>query len=204
MPAFKDLSGRRFGRLLVEERAGMKGTSVAWRCLCLCGKRKDISSGALIAGRTLSCGCLGRQHRLEARTTHGATGSKEYRVWQKMLSRCTDTTNRRFKDYGGRGITVCTRWRSFENFLEDMGQRPSMEHTIDRINNEGNYEPSNCRWATRKEQARNTRRTRLVTFDGVTKPLAQWAEDTSIPYDLFYNRWVMGWSLEEICRRPRG
>lgn len=156
----KDLTGKQFGRLLVERQNGRsKSGSVMWECLCDCGKRKTVRGSHLTSGSTLSCGC---EHREIASATalrhgHSTSGrtSSTYNSWARMIDRCTNEKNNRFARYGGRGITVCTRWRKFENFLADMGEKPDKDLSIDRINNDGNYEPGNCRWATPAEQARN-------------------------------------------------
>jgi hypothetical protein len=162
MPAFRDLTGQRFGRLVVIGLAPKKGIRTRWNCHCDCGQDSVASSSDLRTGDTSSCGCLMRQRAREAHTVHGDTTpprTPEYRTWQTMLTRCRNPKRRDFKDYGGRGITVCERWaESYQAFLADVGRRPSPKHSIDRYpDNDGNYEPGNVRWATRSEQARNQR-----------------------------------------------
>lgn len=156
-----ELTGKTFERLTVLRFAGM-GTHghTEWHCICSCGTKKVVRGSCLVQGVLRSCGCLS----IERSTTHGnapRTGvSSEYRSWAHAKSRCECITNNKYPDYGGRGITMCERWRnSFAAFLEDMGKKPSSKHSIDRENNNGNYEPGNCRWATILQQANNKRTT---------------------------------------------
>ena len=158
-----NLVGRRFTRLVVTEQGEARthpgaGVSHHWICVCDCGTVKSVSGRALRSGLTQSCGCLNKELARSRATTHGGTGTAEYRAWRHMIGRCTDKNDKAFKDYGGRGIEVCDVWRkSFSAFLNHVGVRPSAGHSIDRINNDGNYEPGNVRWATAEIQANNKR-----------------------------------------------
>jgi hypothetical protein len=154
---FKDLTGLRFGRLLVTGRGENTAVGQArWICSCDCGKETLVHGYSLRGGLSNSCGCLQRLKTSTANKTHGQTKTSLYRIWAGMFTRCYDKNHRTYKWYGGRGITVCPRWKSFENFSADMGPRPG-NLTLDRINNDGNYELSNCRWASVKEQNTNRR-----------------------------------------------
>jgi hypothetical protein len=181
--------GTRFGRLVViSEPFGRYKVT----CRCDCGVEKAIRydhlSSEAGSGKAASCGCLNREKTSEANTTHGKLRGyqrpPEYAIWQQMINRCHRQPGTKYaKNHGDRGIEVCTRWRwSFENFLADMGPRPGgkREYTIERIKNERNYEPGNCRWATYQEQANNTRTNRLLTYDGRTMTLAEWARERKI------------------------
>ena len=154
-----NLQGQRFGRLLIGAKTRLD-KATAYVCTCDCGKTCVVRSQSLRRNETKSCGCARAERMRRAKTTHGFYKTATYNSHRSMLARCLDRTHRQFKDYGGRGITICRRWQiSFAAFLDDMGPRPSGT-TLDRINNNGNYEPANCRWATRLQQNRNKRTTK--------------------------------------------
>jgi hypothetical protein len=154
-------------------------------------------------GTPRSCGCRTGAIISEAKTTHGCAGHgaarrPEYRTWSQIIQRCGNKNNPAYKNYGGRGITVCKRWRKFENFFSDMGPRPSVQHSIDRTDNNKGYTPSNCRWATRKEQTRNTRHCRFLEYGGRRMTLMEWSEKTGIKRGTIARRLdVLGWSVSE-------
>ena len=148
-----DLTGKKFGRLTVIGRAHGKH----WSAICDCGGTAVSSGQSLREGKTKSCGCLGKEQLAEGRTKHSGSKRPEYKLWSGIIQRCTNPNNKHYRNYGGRGISVCDRWKDFANFFSDIGARPSKELTIDRTNNDGNYEPGNVRWATRKQQQNNRR-----------------------------------------------
>jgi hypothetical protein len=185
-----DLTNQRFGRLVALERASNRGTRTRWLCRCDCGKTHVTETSLLTSGGTKSCGCLrielGRKLGASSRR-HGhcsdGKSTPEYTAWASMISRCSDPKVVTFKHYGGRGIRVCARWQTFENFLSDMGPRPSGQqgnrpaYSLDRHPDpNGNYEPGNCRWATWKEQNRNNRHNTHVVILETSKTIAEWSE----------------------------
>lgn len=155
----KDLTGQRFGMLTAIKTVGVTGINRrrVWLVLCDCGKAKKTAVSNLVDGKARSCGCLKDKIHTDRLKTHGAFGTPEYRTWAGMLSRCRNKASKAYRHYGFRGIKVCSRWLRFENFLKDMGKRPSLKFSLDRINNNGDYEPNNCRWATAKQQVNNRR-----------------------------------------------
>lgn len=162
MTRIMDLEGKKFGRLTVLKFDSVRNTNSYFHCICECGNQIVVAGCSLKQGQTKSCGCLHKEKTSKANSKHGHTSnysrSPEYRSWRSMITRCEVPNLNCFENYGGRGIKVCDRWRhSFENFLEDMGKRPSLSYTLDRIDVNGNYEPSNCRWADNYQQAINKR-----------------------------------------------
>jgi len=159
MSKIKDLTGKRFGRLVVRAAAGSRRRSRIWLCACDCSQLKEFSTTTLVSHGTRSCGCLRRERQKAPRKgKHKLSKTVEYRLWQSIKTRCYNENTREYVNYGGRGIRMSAAWRkSFVQFLEDVGKRPSPVHTLDRIDNDGDYEAGNVRWATRKEQMANRR-----------------------------------------------
>lgn len=173
------LSGSRFGRLVVISESTVRTKYRYFGCLCDCGNSASVRGDYLRSGKTKSCGCIARETTAARNLRHGHTvGGKlsgAFNSWRGIIERCLNRTGKMYENYGGRGITVCDRWMTFESFLSDMGERP-LGCSIDRIDNNGNYEPGNCRWATPSQQSSNTRRSRLITFNGETLNIGVWAK----------------------------
>lgn len=189
--AFKyDLRGKKFGKLTAVERLGP-----SWRCVCECGNERLLPTGHLMSGHSMSCGCNCYTHR-KSRTI-------EYLVWSRMKARCYDPNSPSWDHYGGRGIKLCKKWEfDFAAFLADVGHRPAPGYSIERINNDGDYEPGNVRWATAKEQANNRSTTVLLTFNGKTQTTTQWCDELGIPYQRLMQRIKRGWSAESALTAP--
>jgi hypothetical protein len=187
MPAFKDITGQRFSRLTAIRRvAKNQHRKSMWLFRCDCGNETVVMISHAISGHTQSCGCLHLEALLKRAVTHGQGGvnrrSREYESWAHMLQRCRNKNDPGYKNYGGRGIAVCERWNEFESFLADMGPKPSSKHQLDRIDNDEDYKPENCRWATRIEQANNKRTNHFITMAGRTLSLADWSRQLDFPY----------------------
>jgi len=197
---FKDITGQKFERLTVIKIAGKdKGRNYKWLCQCDCGNILKVVGNSLRMGRTKSCGCLQKKWAKKHggfNKTHGMKDTIEYTTWLNMKSRCLNKNNKRYKDYGGRGITICKEWEnSFETFYKDMGKRLN-EMSIDRVDNNKGYSKENCRWATNKEQARNTRRNKMVAYKGENFCLKDWAKKLDIKYTTLWYRLKRGWSVK--------
>lgn len=199
----KDLSGQRFGRLTVIgiDRSRPTKGGAHWLCSCDCGGKTSSRSGSLVSGSSTSCGCLARERTRQRSIKHGMEGKPIYQLWDGMIRRCYNPNHAAYKNYGGRGITVCDRWRSFEKFFEDIGFRPE-GMSLDRIDNDKGYSPDNCRWATQKEQCRNTRTNRMLTAFGTTKSLIEWAEHIGVTENLLRTRLRSGWAIERALTEP--
>ena len=204
MSANKDQEtiGAYFGKLLVTGVAPSVGGRRVYSCVCACGSELSVRGYSLRTGNTTSCGCVGRSKTVVRSTVHGLSSTPEYQAWLMTRQRCENPSQRDFRHYGGRGIYMCDRWKVFENFLADMGRRPP-KLTLERLDNDGPYAPGNCVWATRKVQALNTRRNRLLTFQGETKPLSQWAEGLGLPSRTINARITkLGYSDDRALTQP--
>ena len=197
-----DLTGRKFGRLTVISRGdNTKNKRIRWHCQCDCGGDALVVGAHLKNGNTQSCGCIHKKGLVERQTSHGMSETAEYATWMHMKQRCDNISDKDYKDYGGRGIEVCDRWRKFENFYEDMGPRPKGA-SINRINNDGNYEPGNCEWAGGKDQARNKSNNCMIEYDGQIKCLQAWADKSGIPRGTIKYRITHGWTVKQALETP--
>lgn len=203
MTKLVDMVGATFGRVTVVARAANEASGQArWSCLCSCGKEFTAGGSNLRGGRTRSCGCATKEALDRARVVHGEHGTLTYKRWKAMKERCYGKRSIGYKNYGGRGIAVCDRWReSFSAFLEDMGPVPD-GWQLDRIDNDGNYEPSNCRWVPQLVNANNRRNNRLVEFDGKKMTIAAWARETGLSQEAIRQRLNANWPVERALTSP--
>lgn len=213
MGRFIDLTNKKFGRLTALKRVANRGDNTMWECSCVCGGKAIVSSGHLSDGHTNSCGCYRADRIVAANTKHGMSGDSFYHLWHNITRRCAKENNQNYDRYGGRGIKVCDRWLKFENFKDDMYDS-YVDHckiyskkntSIDRINNNGNYEKNNCRWATRAEQTRNYSRNVVIKHDGENYRLKDLHKklNLKISYDTFHDRIRRrGMSLKEAITTP--
>lgn len=200
----ENIEGKKFGRLTVFSISPHKpGTRVKWMCRCDCGRDVTVAAHSLKSGLTASCGCLQKDRTSAVNTTHGATGSMEYSVWCNMRQRCRNQNNPRFKDYGGRKLTVCKRWENFQLFLEDMGRCPSPNHTIERIKNSTGYSLKNCKWIPRANQADNRRNNINIVVKGVRHSLGYWCRHLGLNYWMVRSRIKNGWDGRVALFTPK-
>lgn len=227
---YRDDIGKRYNRLVVTGYIPGRTTprsTPRFVCLCDCGRVKQVNAQQVVLGKVKSCGCYRVElgHQTIARVwatpprrvpkpkppgpgkgwskTHGLSKAPGYQNWLAMMARCYNNSHVGYPRYGGRGITVCERWHSPKNFLADMGNPPSASHSLDRIDNDGNYEPGNCRWATASEQHRNRSDNHLLTWQGRTACIAEWVEITGLPFDRILRRLRDGWSVEKALSTPK-
>ena len=202
--SFHDLTGQKFGRLTVVNRAGTgKDKQVLWLCKCDCGSNCIVFASNLRKGHTKSCGCLQKEATSKANKTHGMRHSRLYHIWNAMIGRCHRKADRAYPSYGGRGIAVCDEWHSFAGFHSwalAAGYEDGL--SIDRIDNDLGYSPSNCRWVTRYVQANNKRSNRCVEYNGETHTIAEWAEILGIKYATLRKRINDGWDVEKAFSAP--
>lgn len=206
----RDISGNRYGKLVVIEFSHISEDRkrTYWKCKCDCGKEIITRGDGLKSGHTSSCGCYNKEivSKTKGATTHGMTNDRIYKIYCGMKNRCLNPNTAGYMNYGGRGIKVCDEWlddfMSFYNWAMENGYSDKL--SIDRIDVNGNYEPSNCRWATEKEQSNNTRRTVFVTYNNEEKPISYWASQFGIKPKTIKNRLKNGWSVEEALNTPVG
>lgn len=201
-----NLAGKKFNYLSIVSFHSIKsyksGQKTLWNAKCVCGKELIIHGSSVTKKiPQISCGCIAHKALSERSKTHGMTDTRSYRIWQAMLNRCRNKNLYQFNNWGGRGIKVCERWLSFDNFFRDMGCPPN-GYSIDRINNDGNYEPDNCKWSSKKEQARNTSKNRIIEFNGEAKLLVDWADQLGIDQASLRER-LDKWSLEKALTTPK-
>lgn len=200
--AMDDFIGKKFNALTVIGPTNMRqGNAVLWHCVCECGN--DVFRPKwFIQNKLKSCGCKTKQILSDAHKRHGETDTPTWRSWKSMHERCYMLAHKSFSQYGGRGIIVCDRWHTYENFRADMGVRPNGS-TLGRIDNDGIYEPGNCRWETPKQQARNRRSSTLLTHDGKTMCVTAWADETGLPHTTIAARLKKGWDPIRALTQPR-
>ena len=205
----RDLVNQRFGRLLVINKIGSnKYNNVIWLCKCDCGNCVEVTSNSLKSGKTRSCGCLKKDLATIRMTKHGfacRATIKTYNAWFNMIERCYNFEGINYHRYGARGIEVCDRWldkeKGLANFMGDMGESP-INTSLDRIDNNGDYTPENCRWATYKEQGNNKETNRNITYNNITLNMKQWANTLGINYSTLRQRLRLGWSIERAFTTP--
>jgi hypothetical protein len=204
---FIDLTGQTFGRLTVIKEDSVVKEKTMWLCQCLCGKITKVPTNNLRNGTSSSCGCLRKELLIKRIQKHGMAKANSahrhrlYKIWSGMKTRCHNKNEKAYKNYGGRGITVCDEWLKFEPFYEwatKNGYYDTLE--IDRIDNNGNYEPSNCRWVTSRENQLNKRNNRLITINGVTKTITEWSELSGINLRSLETRLRLGWSGSDLLK----
>lgn len=199
-----DLTGQTFERLTVIRWAGRdKKGDLLWLCRCECSNETTVLGRSLTSKMSRSCGCLSRDTTIKTHGRHRLSRTRIYSIWRNMITRCKYPNAAGYSDYGGRGITVCDRWLTFQNFFDDMGAEPFSGCTIERKNSNKGYSKSNCRWASRKEQAANKRTSlKRVRYQGAAWSVLELSEKFGMPYHLIYNRLKAGWSVHRAVTVP--
>lgn len=199
MSKIKDLTGEKFGRLKVIKYNGSnKNGRALWLCQCDCGNTKTIIASSLLNGLTISCGCYNKEHSKEIHSKHKQSYSKLYKVWNAMKTRCYNRNFMYYCNYGGRGIKICDEWKDFINFYNWAIQNGYKEGlTIDRINNDDDYKPNNCRWITRKQQNNNMRKNILIEYNGKKQTISEWANEYNLSRVALYYRLKRKWDIEK-------
>lgn len=204
-PKPEDFTNKTINNILLLSFSHKKSNKRYWICKCFCGNEFTTVALDVKYEHTTSCGCKIKEHLKsgKARRTHGKRKSLEYNTWAKLKDRCYNKNDKKYKDYGGRGITVCDTWlNSFQQFLEDMGEKPSPKHSIERKDNNGNYCKENCVWETKKKQAINRRNTTFIEYNGEIKPLAEWAEIFNIRINTLHSRINHKWDIHKALTTP--
>lgn len=203
MPKFQDLTGQKFNYLTVIKRIFKeKNKGTYWLCKCVCGNETIVAASKLKSGHTKSCGCKLKELCRNANIKHNMTKSREFVIWCGIKQRCFDKNSSHYNRYGGRGITVCPEWLNFENFYKDMGNIPK-GYSIDRIDNNGNYEPNNCRIIPIGKQKRNTSKSLIITYNNDTDCLINLCEKYNKDYNLVYQRIHNGWEVKKAFECPK-
>ena len=191
---------------VIEKVESLDGKNSFYLCECSCEQhtQKILARHSIVSGNSKSCGCLAREQTSARMTTHGKSGTRLHHIWKGMYERCYCENHQQFKDYGGRGIIICDEWKNdFNSFYEwALNNGYQEDLTIDRVNNDGNYEPENCKWSTRKEQCNNQRTNRLLTYNDKTQTVSQWAEEVGLNKHTLQTRISRGWSVEDALCKP--
>lgn len=205
-PHAKKITGQRFGRLVALGPIARQNKRIMWLCQCDCGQITIAPTADLRNGHTRSCGCLLSDFTVQKNTSHGLSHEPLYQIWLNIIKRCTNPAMKHFASYGGRGIAMCDEWRhDFASFYEHVSKLPYCRekgYSLDRIDNDGNYEPGNLQWSTQKEQCRNRRTNHVILFGGKTQSLAAWSEESKMPYGTLAQRLRNGWSIERTLSTP--
>lgn len=204
----KDITGKRYGRLVAIGPIGCDKNGVIWACRCDCGTSISAYGYLLRCGNTKSCGCLRIDTIVAASTSHGLHNSPHYKRWLHIVQRCTNPNNKNYANYGGRGIDICEEWRrdfeSFHNHISPLPNCGEKGYSLDRIDNNGNYEPGNMRWATQETQVNNSRNVRLLTLNGKTQTIVKWEKEFNFPIGVIRKRLHRNWPIDQALTTPPG